>query len=220
MKYVLKNDIRNLFSKNLFIIETFIFIIICFPIISKMAGYNFDKEILYMCNGISNNFSTNIIAGLLFVMNIAFYLYITIYLFTFDIKNGIDNLFARIKPNKWIKYKLISITIILTIIKTLLFLITVLNNTDLLDNVYTIFFNQFLAIILLNYIVIYTYIWIVNSNKILTIFNILLIIVYFIIYNYLVFKINIVVIVILITIYFILIERLFKKKYMGVFQNV
>lgn len=122
IKIVLKNDISSLkcnFKKN--IVSTFI-IVVSFYIFKMLTNGLYSENSMYDLLGLNLNKDTDIISIFLFLIYIFLFLYIGFYLFVKDILYQLCNYFLRIKLNTWYLYKIISITFISCIVKSVFYI--------------------------------------------------------------------------------------------------
>ena len=114
MKYILLNDYKYVFNNMKKIL---IFLLIPFLFLFINVSLNGDKIIETMF-GLNIEFSTfNPIEIILYLFNIFVYLYIIFNLYIKDIKYQLNNIFMRIKSNKWNNMKLLFISLFILILK-------------------------------------------------------------------------------------------------------
>lgn len=145
MQYIILNDISNCL-KNKRIIICYIICLMIFCTFGVLTDVSFLK---YKALGLilTNDF----IEILMYILNILFYIYLIVYIFIFDIKYNIDNLFVRFFKTQYIIYKLISIFIIITITKTIFHILLSFNsNFNLIILIKDIFSYLIVSLLFLN----------------------------------------------------------------------
>lgn len=123
MKYIIKNDLYDIFVKKKKYLFTYMLLIILTIFILRILKYEFNKDLLFNISGMNFNLSENTLYILLFLFHLTFYVFLSIYSFTKDMYFGLCNIFLRISSSGWLKYKVISMTISLIFIKTISYFI-------------------------------------------------------------------------------------------------
>ncbi len=221
MKYILLNDLsffRKKFLKK-FILYC-IALIGSFNVLKLTNGYmNFD--IFYNTIGINYSNDLGSIEKLLCIFNILFYFYLSLELFTKELKNGVENIFLRINTKKFIINKLISIsiiTILINIIIYILFLYLFIINKILISNILIVFLKNIIYVLTLQFSIIIVYMFSKNNKCIL--FLLMLFIFMFnnrILINIINTKIIYLILVLIFILWFIVMY--FKKNYFNLFEK-
>lgn len=152
MKYLLLNE-----KKSFLIILKYIIIyyicIISFIIFSKFLNLeNYEGIVL------SADFKLKFPECLIYLMNIVFYILISISIFVSDIKNNVSNVLIRLTKKKYVLYKIFAIFILVLFLKIVTFLIIIFFNGNIFfDNIV----NNILFFYVLSSFICYIYI----SNK-------------------------------------------------------
>ena len=131
-----------------------------------------DINQLYMILGVNYTLeSLESIPFIFFSFNIFYSLFLSLNLFLQNSKKGCDYIFLRISYTKWITFKLISIFIFLVIVKTTIYLLTIIimDKSILFSmNITPIFASDLLISFILSLLLIW--LWVLNKkNKILMI---------------------------------------------------
>ncbi len=125
MRYIILNDIFFINKKMKKWLIIYMLIIFLVPFYLKYTNL-LSSDYFFVNVGLKFN-KNSFIEVLLFLLNICFYLYITLNLFFSNIKFGIDNLFNRITKKRYIIGKMLSMSLILLLLLiisfTVLFLI-------------------------------------------------------------------------------------------------
>lgn len=139
MWYIIKSDLLNILSYKKRYIAVYFLVIIFYFLYSKSFALTQGNDLLNRMLGLHFSTESDLISISLYFYTLSSFLYFAIYLFSKDLKNGIDNLFLRIQPNNWLVIKLISITLITLVIKIFAYLLTtLLVGLDALDVIQTI----------------------------------------------------------------------------------
>lgn len=159
MKYILYNDFKYTFSKKNKMLLVYFIMVLLYSLYSKTDIL--DNEILNMILGVNFSFeNVHPINFIFFIFCIGYPIYLSFNLFISDNKTGYCNLFLRMKSNRWITLKLISIFIYLLIIKIIIYLIPILIGGDsLLIDIFIvkIFFTDLIFSYLNSIILIFLY---------------------------------------------------------------
>lgn len=123
MKSILINDFMSLFFKNKKYIIGYYGIIVVAIIMAYILKYDMNKELYYCILGLKFETSNDAFQTLLFLLNITVIVYVILYLFCNDLKNGLENIFLRLEVAKWIIYKIISIFLCLLFTRIVLYII-------------------------------------------------------------------------------------------------
>lgn len=123
MKSIVINDFMSLFLKNKKYIIGYYIIIIITIIMSQILKYDMDKELCHCLLGLRFEIHDDVLQILLFLFHMTVIVYIVLYLFCNDLKNGLENIFLRLKVAKWIIYKIISIFLCLLFTRIVLYII-------------------------------------------------------------------------------------------------
>lgn len=116
MKYLFLNDIRYL--KKHF--KLFLIIIIMEILFQNLIiGDNVINEIL----GRNPSNIYDFIAILFYIMNICFYVYVILYVYSNDLTYNLENIFFRINPKKFIFSKIISVVFCIFLLRSIEYLI-------------------------------------------------------------------------------------------------
>lgn len=220
--YILKNDIQ--FSIKKYLTYTVIYLLILailFYVMSYRKPPN--NNVLYDTIGLTYDFQSIFLASLMFIFNIAFTFYISTVLFLNDIKSGMDNIFLRFSATKWLLNKMLSIFIVQTIIKFILFIILFLECTLLggtINNIFYVFFTSLSFTMFLNILFLLIYCVTRKYNRLLFIlilpalFILNLKIDYQMITNFLPIFLIVILTSLVVFLFFI------KKNYFYVFENI
>lgn len=123
MKFIIINDIFNFYKKNIKIILMYLISFVVYIIFSlSMFSYSENYNIFYKALGLKLNyeFASDL---LMFGINIAFYIFVFFSIFLSDFKNGITNIFSRLKKKNYVIYKFISLFLIIIINKMLYYVL-------------------------------------------------------------------------------------------------
>ncbi len=128
-KFLLINDIKSIIDKKKYLF-IYLLSIILYPIFIKFVlDYDFREsniiEIFYQNVGGTTQMNSLIEYSQL-ILNVGFIVYVTVYLFNLNIDYGKEIVFLRIPYQKWLDYKLLSETLIVTIISIIEFLVLIL----------------------------------------------------------------------------------------------
>lgn len=131
MEYVYIHDFLFYFKEQKKFFITYLSFIVAFILFQMIIGIEVDDNLFNNVLGLRCTTQSNILEISLYIINMGFAILSSLIIFNNDIKNGIDNLFLRIKILKWIIAKLISIIFITiltkAIIYTIVFIIFALN---------------------------------------------------------------------------------------------
>ena len=170
MKYIFLNDLKFFISKKNKLLFFYLFMILLFSLYLSFSKNDINQ--LYMILGVNYTLeSLESIPFIFFSFNIFYSLFLSLNLFLQDSKKGCDYIFLRISYTKWITFKLISIFIFLVIVKTTIYLLTII----IMDkgilfsmNITPIFASDLLISFILSLLLIW--LWVLNKkNKILMI---------------------------------------------------
>lgn len=130
MKYILMNDFKFLIKNKRLLIASYLSIILLFLFTIKTLRFDINRNTLCKVIGISYDFKDNYMYLFIYVLNVCISIYLCIILFSKDIKIGKENIFLRLKKEKWFLYKMISIFFTITLLKTIIYVFTflILNN--------------------------------------------------------------------------------------------
>ena len=112
MKYLFLNNIKYI-KKNIKLLIIIIILEIVFQ--NLIIGDNIINEILGRCPSDVDNF----IAILFYILNVCFYIYVTLYIYSSDLAYNLENTFLRITPSKFILNKIIFIIFYIFFFRTL-----------------------------------------------------------------------------------------------------
>lgn len=112
MKYLFLNNIKYI-KKNIKLLIIIIILEIVFQ--NLIIGDNIINEILGRCPSDVENF----IAILFYILNVCFYIYVTLYIYSNDLAYNLENTFLRITPSKFILNKIIFIIFYIFFFRTL-----------------------------------------------------------------------------------------------------
>ena len=170
MKYLFMSDIEFLLKKRKKILIALIFIPLLVMLINIKSSFTIVDN-LNNCLGTNINIKTSsILEFIMFLFNIAIYLFLIVEFYVKDISYQLDNIFLRISTLKWLFKKNIVFLLITLIIKLLqyfvfiLFLIMIKNEMVNID-VFKLIVLDFIYIIFLQYTFIFTYIITLFLNK-------------------------------------------------------
>ena len=125
MKYIFSNDLKFFISKKNKLLLFYLFMILLFSLYLSFSKNDINQ--LYMILGVNYTLeSLESIPFIFFSFNIFYSLFLSLNLFLQDCKKGCDYIFLRISYTKWITFKLISIFIFLVIVKTTIYLLTII----------------------------------------------------------------------------------------------
>ena len=170
MKYIFLNDLKFFISKKNKLLLFYLFMILLFSLYLSFSKNDINQ--LYMILGVNYTLeSLESIPFIFFSFNIFYSLFLSLNLFLQNSKKGCDYIFLRISYTKWITFKLISIFIFLVIVKTTIYLLTII----IMDkgilfsmNITPIFASDLLISFILSLLLIW--LWVLNKkNKILMI---------------------------------------------------
>ena len=125
MKYLFLNDIHYLFNKE----KVLFIMIICCLLIGSVVSISdevtlFDVVTRSMGTNISlENF--DIIAFIMYLLNITFFLYLIVRVYVKDINSNLENIYLRINPSRYIINKSICFIIFSCLIKTIEYLFSI-----------------------------------------------------------------------------------------------
>ena len=125
MKYLFLNDIHYLFNKE----KVLFIMIICCLLIGSVVSISdevtlFDVVTRSMGTNISlENF--DIIAFIMYLLNITFFLYLIVHVYVKDINSNLENIYLRINPSRYIINKSICFIIFSCLIKTIEYLFSI-----------------------------------------------------------------------------------------------
>ena len=170
MKYIFSNDLKFFISKKNKLLLFYLFMILLFSLYLSFSKNDINQ--LYMILGVNYTLeSLESIPFIFFSFNIFYSLFLSLNLFLQDSKKGCDYIFLRISYTKWITFKLISIFIFLVIVKTTIYLLTIIimDKSILFSmNITPIFASDLLISFILSLLLIW--LWVLNKkNKILMI---------------------------------------------------
>lgn len=153
MKYLLLNEKKSFLTILKYIIIYYI-CIISFIVFSKFLNLeNYEGIIL------GAEFKLNFPESLIYLMNIVFYILISINIFVSDIKNNVPNVLIRLTKKKYVAYKIIIIFSLVLLLKNFTFLIILLFNGN-------IFLNNIVNNVLFFYVLSSFICYIYSSNRI------------------------------------------------------
>lgn len=119
MKYIFVTDFLNITIKWK-LLATFFLIILGFPLFLYFtSGVDFNnKEIInfFFINIGGLNHLSSLFEFIVLVLNIGFWSYLTIYIFTITVDLGNENVYLRMNYKNWIKYKIFSILTIISVL--------------------------------------------------------------------------------------------------------
>lgn len=170
MKYIFLNDLKFFISKKNKLLLLYLFMILLFSLYLSFSKNDINQ--LYMILGVNYTLeSLESIPFIFFSFNIFYSLFLSLNLFLQNSKKGCDYIFLRISYTKWITFKLISIFIFLVIVKTTIYLLTIIimDKSILFSmNITPIFASDLLISFILSLLLIW--LWVLNKkNKILMI---------------------------------------------------
>lgn len=170
MKYIFLNDLKFFISKKNKLLLFYLFMILLFSLYLSFSKNDINQ--LYMILGVNYTLeSLESIPFIFFSFNIFYSLFLSLNLFLQDSKKECDYIFLRISYTKWITFKLISIFILLVIVKTTIYLLTIIimDKSILFSmNITPIFASDLLISFILSLLLIW--LWVLNKkNKILMI---------------------------------------------------
>lgn len=150
MKYIILNDMFFMNKKIKKWLIVYMLIIFLVPFYIKYANL-LSYDYFFVNIGLKFN-KNSFIEILLFLLNICFYLYISLNLFFSNVKFGVDNLFNRITKKKYIIGKLLSMLLILLLIIIINFTVLFLIYSFLGIRIFDI-----LSILIYSFIIIFTF---------------------------------------------------------------
>lgn len=159
MRYVIYNDFFKFLYKNIKLLFYILFIFLVF-LLEKIIGYELDTQLFIDCMGLNLDFLGNYLANLSFFLNVLFFSYLAIFLFTNDMQNNIENIFLRIKPNKYLNIKYFSIICITSLIKVVTYLLVLcfyLVNHSNINDIIILFVKDFIYITSIQYFILSLY---------------------------------------------------------------
>ena len=159
MRYVIYNDFFKFLYKNIKLLFYILFIFLVF-LLEKIIGYELDTQLFIDCMGLNLDFLGNYLANLSFFLNVLFFSYLAIFLFTNDMQNNIENIFLRIKPNKYLNIKYFSIICITSLIKVVTYLLALcfyLVNHSNINDIIILFVKDFIYITSIQYFILSLY---------------------------------------------------------------
>lgn len=124
MLYVVKKDFTDFFKKNYGMFIGMFIVIICYGVYSK-NNYSNIKQLFTLILGLhiyKDFFSVDFI---IFIFHLGISLYIMSWLFFKMVSGNIENLFLRLSMKKWFYYKVISIMLLTSLIKVLLYITSI-----------------------------------------------------------------------------------------------
>ena len=126
MKYLFMSDIEFLLKKRKKILIALIFIPLLVMLINIKSSFTIVDN-LNNCLGTNINIKTSsILEFIMFLFNIAIYLFLIVEFYVKDISYQLDNIFLRISPLKWLFKKNIVFLLITLIIKLLQYFVFIL----------------------------------------------------------------------------------------------
>lgn len=220
IKYVLKNDLY--YGLNKYKKYTIIFCLtLMILLFVKSFGIKNYNNLYYEIVGFEFNL-VDFVSSLLFIFNIGFSFYITLTLFLNDLKNDMDNLFLRVDVVKWLFTKILSIFIVQSIIKIILFILLYLEIIVLkgvVDNLLVVFIVNIIFTMLLNLLFLLLFV-ITKKYKLLSIlFLIFFVVIFRNEINYSLIANNISIMLVIIFIILIVMNLFIKKNYNCIFEN-
>ena len=113
MKYLIRNDISDVIKENKKVLIMYFSLNIFLVLFGAFyLGLDYDDTMAKTLGLVLNFEKRDTIEIMAFTFNLAFYIYLFIYIFTKDLTSGLDNIFLRMKSEKWLIGKFISILII------------------------------------------------------------------------------------------------------------
>lgn len=162
MKYLILNDIEYLIHKKWKIILILLFI----PFIFFLININTSLSgIQIIHHSMGTNFDVNnysLMELIIFVFNITISLFIVIDIYSKDIDGQLDNIFLRIKPEKWYLKKSICFCISILFIKIVQYLfislfLILFGKNILINELIGIFFSEYIYVIFIQYLFLLLY---------------------------------------------------------------
>lgn len=126
MKYLIYNDFSYIIHHK----KRVILLILLVPIISILLNINnnmsmFEIMMLSMGTNLSSTFYS-ILGMIMYLFNVFWFLYFIVQIYIKDLENGLENIFLRIKPQRYIIRKNICFIIITIMIKVLQYIAIIL----------------------------------------------------------------------------------------------
>lgn len=221
-KYILFNDISFFKEKSyvVYVIGYIILSILSFYIF-KITGSIMNMETIYDMLGLNVSFKNDVLSISMFGLHFIFSIYIVFFLFTNNIRNGIDNVFLRIKSKNWILYKLFSVATIYFIIKVIIYcmlsLILSINKIDI--NIFSFILLDYLYFLIVSCISLLIYILPLLWQILILIFIFILSCIFPLFKVISFINCKIVLLIILLVVVFV-IKMVFSKLYTNVFEKI
>lgn len=169
MKYIFLNDVEYLVYKRKMII--LLLLVVPFIVfLTNLSDFNYleNIEIIFGLNIQSNNI--NIMEIIMFLFNIALYVFLIIDIYTKDILYQLDNIFLRMPMSKWIFYKSVAFCLLTFILKSMQYLIIIVclglfNQEMLIFNILKLCLIDFLYIIGVQFMLMNIYLLCITTKK-------------------------------------------------------
>ncbi|NLV90461.1 MAG: hypothetical protein GX032_03215 [Tenericutes bacterium] len=219
-KLIIKKDFNDVLSNKKTILSI-IFVLIMVVYINSL--YMLDKKAFYVSVMGINNSIRNFewLDLLVFLFYVFIYTYLSLFLFTKDLKNSLSNIFLRIHPKNYILYKMFSIffiTLLALILQNIFIIILEYVFTKGLYLNFDYFFKNLLFIYLFQSTFIFIYI-ISSRYKMLTMFWVLMLLIAAFMFDTIVINYNLVYLILLIVFINTIILIGFSKLFKDVFEK-
>lgn len=222
MKFILLSDISYFFEAKKKIIFLYLLILFTYFIFNIFLKFPMDKNLFYKTLTLNCEFETaDWMTIIMYLFSSSVYVYIALLLFTKDLKNGLCNIFLRMKPTKWILYKNISTSLISIITLSLAYFIILspyLISGISIEIEIILFVKNLFYILLLQNISVLLFI-VFSKVKIILTMTILLILININNIPTNIININFTVIMILCVLVYLLIITLYHYLFVNVFEN-
>lgn len=170
MKYLILNDIHYLFNKEKLL---FLCIISCL-LIGNIVSINSEASLFEtLTRSMGTNVSLenfDIIAFIMYLLNIAFFLYLIVRIYVKDLNGNLENIFLRVNPSKFIINKNICFIFLNILIKIFQYLViiiisTIIANRTISFEIFSVFISDVIYILVIQFAFLLFYLFYILLNK-------------------------------------------------------
>lgn len=225
MKYIFLNDVSHIIKKQQKIFIIYFISIIITSLFYSLSGIDY-KKVISIVLGNDCNSSSLYIEFIMYLLNLFICIYFVSNIYIKDIRYQLDNIFLRMKPNKWIEIKFLSFLLFMFVIKLIEYSIILLTiyffgyNVEL-SYILRLFIIDYIYYIFVQYLslVIYIIYFLLQKARILIII-IIFIIGYYFPKNIISCYSSIYIMIIALLILFVTLKIFFKYKSKKIIQKV
>ena len=222
MIYIIKKDIDYIFVKNKKMFLLILLIYFTYFLLNLVLNNEIDLETFYSLSSFNIDSDSSNLDIIVFLFQLFLTIYLTINLFYADINQNLENVFLRINHNDYIFYKIISYSIINTIINSMLiflsFLIIYIKTSININIIILILIKKILYFTLISNLTLVILLQKSTINRIILALIILLITTQKNFSNILNIELILSILLILFTLF--LIKKNWRKNYVSILENI